>query len=122
MLESVEGFVVFGVTDKEIHAIIAKFEGDPRAAIRRRLHDFYACGRFESRCVAGLRSGTAIAVPPGRRLAGKEVICGVSLIRPTCVLGVLQRAVRRHVAKFADSNSKGWFGIGGVNATLFKPY
>lgn len=39
MLESVDGFVMVNVTDKEIDAIIAEFEGDPRAAIRVLLHD-----------------------------------------------------------------------------------
>ena len=38
MLESVEGFVVLDVTDKEIDAIIGEFEGGPRAAIRAPLH------------------------------------------------------------------------------------
>lgn len=33
MLESVDGSIVLHVTDKEIDAIIAEFEGDPRAAI-----------------------------------------------------------------------------------------
>jgi len=39
MLESVDGFVVVDVTDKEIDVIIAEFEGDPRAAIRALSHD-----------------------------------------------------------------------------------
>ncbi len=42
MLESVERFVVLDVTDKEIDAITAGFEGDPRAAIRALLHDLTA--------------------------------------------------------------------------------